>query len=466
MTNDLQRPAWFTYGRLAAAVCVLAAAVAGVLFLAGHSKDAHLARGDRYAAQQQYAEAIIEYRNALKKDPKDGTARARLAEAYAVTNDAKNAAHEAILAADLLPDNMDAQVKAGQYELLAGKYDEARARAERVLAKDPLNVTAQLLRGNAAAGLKDFETAINEINAAIEIDSSDVRAFTSLGAIAQSQGRRADAEAAFKQAIDIQPSSAAVQLALANFYWSSGRVKEVEPLLVKAVRFEPRNAIAQRALATYYLSTGRRAEAEAPLKGIVEAVQDIPSRLALADYYIATQRPEEARLVLKIVADYPKGFAAGMVRLAALDYMEKQPEAAHRRLEAVLAKQSKNADALLLKAQFLTRERKFEDAFAAVHAAVGADPHSAAAQQALGTLAAARGQLDASIAAFTEVIKLSPKSIGARIQLGQVHVRKGESAEALSLAGEVLRESPNHAGARSMRAPCTCRAISTALSQP
>ena len=102
-------------------------------------------------------------------------------------------------------------------------------------------MTAQLLKGNALAGLKDPDRAIEEINAAIELDPSDARSYAALGTVELSKGRRDEAEAAFKRAVDVQPSSSLAQLSLANFYWSAGRLAEAEPVLKQAVALDPQN---------------------------------------------------------------------------------------------------------------------------------------------------------------------------------------------------------------------------------
>src|SRR5204863_10095336 len=68
-------------------------------------KLASVARGDKYAGQQQYAEAIIEYRKAVQVDPNFGKARLKLASSYAAVGDGPNALREYARAADLMPDN-------------------------------------------------------------------------------------------------------------------------------------------------------------------------------------------------------------------------------------------------------------------------------------------------------------------------------------------------------------------------
>ena len=409
----------------------------------GLSKEQYLARGNAYAGEQKYAEAIIEYRNAVKKDPKDGQARARLADAYMKSgSDARYAPRETILAADLLPDDVDLQIQAGQFLLLSGKYEEARHHAERALAKDPKNVSAHILKGNATAGLKDFDTAIGEIYEAIKTDPHDARSYTSLGAIALTQGRRTEAEAAFKRAVAMRPSLPMVHLALANFYWSTGRIPEVEPLLNRAIELDARSVAAHRALATYYMVTGRVAEVEASLKAVVEILKNLPSRFALADYYIASRRTADAKALLKTLAEDPQGYALATVRLAALGYSEQHVDAAHREVDAVIAKHPKNVEALLLKVRFFMREKKLDEALARAKAAIAAQPRSAAARNALGTIFALRGNVDEAIAAFDEVFEIEP----------QVHDRQDSAGGAPASQGRTRDRHPTRRRRASHRA--------------
>ncbi len=69
-----------------------------------------------------------------------------------------------------MPTNVESQLKAGQMLLLGRQFEDAKARAEGILANDPKNVQAQILRGSALAGLKDLDSAIAQIEEAIDLD--------------------------------------------------------------------------------------------------------------------------------------------------------------------------------------------------------------------------------------------------------------------------------------------------------
>src|SRR5207253_463236 len=116
--------------------------------------------------------------------------------------DQANAYREAIRAADLLPDNADAQVKAGNFLLLNQHFDDARTRALALLKKNPKSVDAQILLGNALAGMKDFDAAVAQIQEALSLDPEESRIYENLGVLEWVRGNRKDAEAAFKHAVE------------------------------------------------------------------------------------------------------------------------------------------------------------------------------------------------------------------------------------------------------------------------
>src|SRR4051812_1390402 len=116
--------------------------------------------GDEYAAAGKIAEAIIEYRNALEKEPRAGDVRLKLADAYFKQGEGAKGVQEYIRAADVVTDST-VQLRAGTLLLMARRFDDAKVRAEKVLAAEPKNVDAQVLLANALAGLKDLDGAVS-----------------------------------------------------------------------------------------------------------------------------------------------------------------------------------------------------------------------------------------------------------------------------------------------------------------
>src|SRR5262245_39297105 len=109
--------------------CVLAFMAASCTRDPQKLKKQYVDSGDQYFAKKNYNEAIIQYRNALAQDATFGEAHLKLATAYEANEDLKNALQEYVRAADLLPDNPQAQLNAGKLLVGAGQFPEAKTRA-------------------------------------------------------------------------------------------------------------------------------------------------------------------------------------------------------------------------------------------------------------------------------------------------------------------------------------------------
>ena len=314
-------------------------------------KKAFLDSGNALMAQNKPADAIVQYRNAIKVDAKFGEARLKLAEAYGLTGDMRRSAQEYIRAADLLPANVDAQIKAGTMLLLARQFEDAKSRAEKALQADPKSVDAQILLGNATAGTKDVEGAIKEFEEAIKLAPADSRAYTALGAAQLAQGQAVEAERLFRQAVEVQPSAVPARLALANFLWSANRRNEAEVAFGEALKLEPGNKLANRALAAFHAAGENPAAAEPYLKALAADPADTGARLGLGDYYLRLGRTEDARKVFTQVAAEKAGFTAGTIRLASMAFNDKNPTEAYRLLGEILKRDPKNVEALLTRAR-------------------------------------------------------------------------------------------------------------------
>jgi tetratricopeptide (TPR) repeat protein len=414
----------------------------------GTSRQGYLESGNRYMATGQFAEAIIQYRNAVQKDPRAGDAHAKLAEAFIGTGDLANGLKEYVRAADLLPDDLALQVKTGNLLLLAGRFDDAKARADKVLAKNASDVTAQLLKANSLAGLKDLEAAVTQIEDALRVAPDRSETYANLGALELGRGKRDAAEQAFKRAVELQPNSISANLALGTFYWLTGRLDTAEASLKRALELDPRNALTNRVVANFDLATNRLESAEGPLKTVFEVTKTPDAAVALEEYYVATGKDTEARGVLQPMLGDSRTAPMANVRLAALDYKSGQHDEAYKRLAAVLEKDPANLQALLVKSSILISDGKPDEALASANVAVERHADSAAAFFTLGKIQTIRRQPDAAIAAYQEVLHLNPRATEAKIALGQVQLGQGQTDAALGLANEALANEPANGGAQ------------------
>ena len=252
-----------------------------------------------------------------------------MAEAYVKSGDARRAVREYVRAADLLPKDIQAQVKAGQFLLLSQQFEDAKTRAHHALALDRRNIDAQILLANSLAGLKDLDGAIEEIEEAIKLDPQNTVGYTGLGAMQQAANRQAEAEAAFKKAVEVNPQSVPAQLGLANFYWATRKKDQTAQALAAAYQLDPNNSLTNRMLALFQISIGQPAKAEPYLAKLAEDTKNTNAQIVLADYYIASGRSKDAVPVLERMLSVKETRSAADLRLAELDFREgRRPRSA------------------------------------------------------------------------------------------------------------------------------------------
>lgn len=427
---------------------------AGLMLLAACSTPQeaareHVRRGDRYLAEKKVAEAVLQYRNAVERDPDSGEARKKLADLYARSGNLKAALSQYVRAADLLPDDAEAQLSAGTLLLATRQFEDAGQRAEKILARDPGNVNAHVLKANALAGLRDLNAAITELEEAISLDRERTTTYANLGAFEAARGRHHEAEAAYLKAITVAPNSVAPRLAIANYYWATGRMKEVEENLNAALRIDPKNVAAHRAMGMFHVVSGNPRDAETHLKAVAEGSEEAAPRLTLADFYLSQSRPNDATPLLEELAKRPASFAAATARLAAVVYGRGDREKAHAMLDSVLAKEPSNVQVMFLKGSWQLSEGRVDDARKTADAALKAGPESVQAHQLAGTIYASKGQVEEAIAEFQEVVKLNPKAAAAQLQLARLHELTGGHQQARQHAQDAVKLAPRSGAARS-----------------
>jgi Tfp pilus assembly protein PilF len=189
----------------------------------------HIERADRYFQQEETDDAIVEYRKALQIDSNVGDTYEKLGRAYLRIREMGRASDAFRRAADRTPDDIRLQLIAGQYAVLAGRYEEARQRAEHVLEQDPANADGLTLLANAFAGLQEFDAAIEKLQQALEVGPLDATRFNNLGVLMLASGQTADAAAAFQRGEALggsggRPSSLAFGLPWAGAVRDSGSI--------------------------------------------------------------------------------------------------------------------------------------------------------------------------------------------------------------------------------------------------
>jgi putative PEP-CTERM system TPR-repeat lipoprotein len=410
-------------------------------------KQQHFERGRQYIAEKKYNEAIIELRNAVQIDGRFGEARYQLAEVYAQLGDIENASREYVRAADLLPD-ASVQLKVGSLLLLGGHNEEAKARAERVLEQNPNSVDAHILLGNALAGMKDFDGAVEQMQQAIKNDPTPGLSYASLGNFELQRGNRPEADAAYAKAIDLDPSSAPARVALGNYRLATGDRAGAEQAFLKAVELDSRSIVALKSLVALYLTSRQLGKAEPFLVTLTEESKDSTPSFVLADVYATTGRTDLALARLQTLQKNPADFVPATLRLAALRYAVGRTGEGHADVDEAIKAAPKLPQGYVMRARFLIAEQKLDEAVTELNTAIAAAPEYPLAYFWLGHTYLRQSKPAEARTAFTEAQKLAPAFVPAQIALSAANLQLRDTAGALTFATQAVKTAPGDVDAR------------------
>lgn len=406
----------------------------------------HMEQGDRYTDKKAYAEAILEYRIAVTADPNSGQARFKLAKAHESSGDLQNAYREYVRAADLLPNDPDAQLSAGRMLIGAKQYPEARQRAEAVLARNPKNAEALALLGNALAGLKDLDAAITQLEEAVDADPHRVLSYANLGALQAFKGDQTAAEKAFRRAVEIEPESVSAHLSLANYLWAAAKQPEAIAEFDRALKIEPNSPKALQGLAALYISLGNRDQAEAYLRRLAGAVPEWNPKVLLIDYLIVGGKVDAAReLLTTLLHSSQPGVEpsnSATVRLAALDHAVGHKAEAYAGLNALLKRQPLDEAAVLVKTRLLLRDGRQDEAVHVIAPLAESRPDSVSAQFTKAQALEATRDVSRAIEAYQQALRLSPTLTPAMLKLANLLSAEGNSGAAIDMATQAIKITP------------------------
>ena len=423
-------------------ICLFSIALAGCSDDPAETKRAALVKGNQYLENQQLNEAIIEFRRAIQIDPNFGEARKQLSAAYLESGDARNALREVVRAADLLPSDAELQLRAGNMLLAASQFEDARGRADRILASHSNHAGALVLRGNALANLRDLDGALKELEEAASAAPADGLIRSNIGIVQLARGEQDKAEESFRKATELAPSAPAAYVSYANYLQAARRPGEAEEQLKKAFRVAPADVNVNRALAILYLTTNRTTNAEPHLKALAGASSNADARFALARFYAATNRREDAMRELRTLAAAKPTYVDASLQIASIHYSSGQRAEARQLLDEVTKSAPTDPRVMLANADFLLRERRFGESITAARSALSRDPRLVAAHFFMGMAHEGLREFDEAKKAFNEVLRLEPNAVRAQLALSRLHLIAGEPQQAQQLATQAAVAAP------------------------
>jgi Tfp pilus assembly protein PilF len=117
-------------------------------------------------------------------------------------------------------------------------------------------------------------------------------------------------------------------------------------------------------------------------------------------------------------------------------------------IEAVLARDPKNAEALVTRGKLFLSEGNTINALTALQTATAQNPRSVEAHLALAQTYAIRGANKEATTAYNDALKLDGKNMEGRLGLARLQINTGSAADAVPLVLKIVEENPRHLEAR------------------
>ena len=446
------------------------------------TKQSYVSKGNKLYDAGKYADASLNYRKAIQKDPKFGEAYYRLGLAAIKLDQPREAYDSLYLATQLLPNRTDVTEKFADVCLSFYLADQSKSLYQQInqisgelLAKNSNSYEGWMLKGYLASTDRKPEDAIESFRKALQIDSSDPGVATSLVRILIQDGQLQEAE---KQAMDLiqrqKTSYGAIYDLMYGFYFSANRVSDAEKVLKAKVSNNPKQAEGIVQLARHYNRIQKPAEMKATLQRLLDDPKDFPnSRLWVGDFYMGLRDyPAAISYYQEGVRANPSGKEKGTYQdkmLMALLEQGKNEEGL-KLAEQILKENPQDDNALRLRADLLLDTGKsgnIDTALRSFQDLSKRNPNDPTLRLHLGRAYRKKGDLESARKEFQEAIRLRTGLVEAKYELGLIAIMRGRPQEALQQANEILALRPDYRPAKLLRTESLIRSgnLSTARTE-
>jgi tetratricopeptide (TPR) repeat protein len=395
------------------------------------AKLKYLQKGEAYMKQSQFSSAAIEFRNALKVDPRyveayyqlaradmglaeeDG-ARQRKDSALQDLRDAFKALNQAIT---VDPNRVD--VRIARAELLSsspGVKDQVQAAADAnyVLQQDPKNADAHRVLGTTLFEQKQYDQAIQEFSRAASLAPSNPNSYLGIAQTNLALHHPDDAELNFKKAIQVNSHFIQAYMELAGMYAQQNHVDQAEQIVQQGIQANPSVTGLYEALAQYEVQHESPAQAEQTLQaGIKANPSAIPLYLDLAGVFEGQGKQADAENTL--------GSLSGQL--------------------------PKSADAALGIGDFYVRAKMTDRAVAEYQRGLSLDPHNLNIEEHLEILYLSTGRADLAANVDGDLLKQYPNDVLVRVNHGRVLMAQGKVQDAIQSLQKVAADAADSAQA-------------------
>src|ERR1051326_6597149 len=436
-------------------------------------KKHYFESGNKYFDRGRFKEASIQYRNALKQDPKYGPAHYKLALTYMKVPDVSGAVNSFRRALDTLPkdspDRVASMVRLAEIYLQVARgeksyMDEVERFTKELMQREPNSFDAHRLVGDlnyqrATIAYKDKRNdegerllcaATDEYHKADQIKPGQQGVSMQLARAVTAQGHFDEAEKLYRRVMEKDKTYQYSYTELYRMFLFQQKPDEGEKVLKLAYQNNPKQYGFLTLLAMHYYAQRRRDDMVNVLQQIKGHAKDFDQAyLTVGDFYLRMGDGDSAIREYKdgIQKDPKKKSTYQKRVIEVLMRQGKRQEAADVNSQ-ILKDEPGDNDARGLAATFLLDKGDVAKALAELQAVVTRAPDNPVSRYNLGRAHAARGEWEQARQQFAKAIELRPDYVMARLALAQLQVTRGEFDAALKTAEAILAIDRGNINAR------------------
>ena len=472
MTNTI--PRWAHFALLA----VLLATIA----LQGCNRDTpekFIASGKAYLEKRDFPAAVIQFKNAVQKDPDAPEPRYLLGIALEEEDDPtsaeielrkalaagypsevatpalvrvllargqfEKALSEATRQLNSSPAKAELLALSGDGQLGLGKLEEARTAFSSALSMEPENETATLGMSKLAAATGEPSRAHQLVDEVVARNPSSRQGLLLKGDLLVAERRDKEAAQAFGKAIELRPYSVRVYLVLVPLLVRSGDVEGAETRLAALKKIASRSPFTQYLDALVAAKKGDRTRAGNSIQAAVNGAPEYAPALLLAGsiaYEAGNygQAEEYLRKALPATPNqtYPR-------RLLVSTYLRTgQLDRAREALEPLLKLAPDDPTILVLAGEVALANRQLPQAAGYYQKALALDPKNALTRTRLGQTRLAQGDAQRAMQELEAASGADASQYQADVALIVLHLNRREFDKAQTAADTLAKKQPDN----------------------
>jgi tetratricopeptide (TPR) repeat protein len=446
---------------------VLTALLVGVISGCGsaeESSEKFIESGKELMNEGDYDKARLEFRNALQINPLEAEGYYQLALIDEKNQNWKGMYANLSTVESLEPNHVNAIVKLGQIQLLSGRLDEAMERAEKALSLEPENIEATLLQATVFIKQEKFNEAEKQIDQALSIDSTSMEALSARIMLYKETEQYDAALTAADEALVAHPDSLPVKMIKLSIYEAQKDFNAMESLLASLSEEMPdeswiaisrtkllndglnRPQDARKVMEDYIAANPDDIETKLAYVGFLNN-SDADAAVAKLDQYLA-ENPDNQELrfaklemlqrqgktddmvaeLEAIIASEPdsdSGLRAKAV-LAGLEASKENFDQAEKMADEVLAIDSQNEQALLIKSKLQIRNEDFDSAISNLRTIIRNNPEADEAMVLLAQVYMKTGSAQLAENSFRQALSVNPRNPQAAMSVASSLMRSND----------------------------------------